>query len=435
MIVVFGSIGWQTIASDKDGTIDVRINGAGYDIATAIAALQAPCRFVTSLSTGRIGDLFRIDIDEVGLEAHIHLSEGLPFSGSITWRKFEKTETFSANSAFNVIFPDSFITGAMMNADYVVCELGFSDNTLNEILTAASNRSIPIVWILRSIHDMERFIQHPEWHTQGLFIAPSATLEWQTSTTASKATLIQGALALSPEGDILWLLEKEVRQGLQLIKKTFDAEHRFASVAAAVINEMSAWQRPLIGAALDCSTAFQEWDAPINTDAADLERKIASFYKNVENLERDALTGILTRGTAEKLLASRMLELPLSMIMVDIDHFKRINDTLGHAEGDKVLVQVAKYIVRAIRQKDVAVRWGGEEFVVFLPNTAEDVATKIAERIRTSFHQIITDIGTLSASLGVSQKTNESVDQWVRRADKRLYAAKKNGRDQVVSSD
>jgi diguanylate cyclase (GGDEF)-like protein len=435
MIVVFGAVGWQTIAREGDGTIDVRINGAGYDVATAIAALQAPCRFVTSLSTGRIGDLFRIDMDEVGLDAHIHPSEGLPFSGSITWQKPKQTEIFSAHPAFKTNYPPTFITGALIGAEYVVCELGFTDATLDAICGAADEREIPLVWILRAADEVERLRANPRWHKHGVFIAPVATLAWENGALEVTNLLTQGALTLSPEGDVVWLLEGSHRRSLPIARATAHPESRFAAVTAAVINEMNAWKRSLTDAAVDCGPAFQEWEDPIYTDAADLERKIASFYKNVENLEHDALTGILTRGTAEKLLASRMLDSPLSMILVDVDHFKRVNDTLGHAEGDKVLIQVAKHLVKEIRKKDVAVRWGGEEFVVFLPGTSEEIAAIIAERIRVSLHQITTEIGSLSASLGVSEKRNESIDQWIHRADTRLYTAKKNGRDQVVAAD
>lgn len=435
MIVVFGAIGWHTIAREDTGTMDVTINGAGYDLATAFASLQVPCRFVTCLPTGRIADLFRMDIEELGLDSHIHPLEGLPFSGSISWQKGVSEQLFRAHPTFGVTFPETFVTGALLDAEYVVCELGFNDETLTTVATAAKQRGIPLMWVVRDDTGWERLAAHPEWQGFGIFVSPAASSSWLVNAGNIHGVQENGAVALSDSGNMLWLINGDNREAIPLAQTTQQPESRFAPVVAAIVNEMQSWQRSLIDATLDCGPSFQDWDDPGYTNAADLERKIASFYKRVESLEHDALTGILTRGTAEKLLASRVLDSPLSMIIVDVDHFKRVNDTLGHAMGDKVLIQVANHLSREIRNKDVAVRWGGEEFVVFLPGTPEEKAAAIAERIRVSLHQITTELGHITASFGVVERKDESVDNWVLRADTRLYAAKHGGRDQVVSYD
>lgn len=435
MIVVFGAIGWHTIARDDTGTMDVCISGAGYDLATAFASLQVPCRFVTALPTGRIADLYRMDIEELGLESQVHPFENLPFSGSISWQRGNAEQVFRAHPAFEATFPETFITGALVNAEYVVCELGFTDDTLSKVAIAAKQRDIPLMWVVRDPNGWERLVAHPEWQGSGIFVSPSATTGWLTHASAIPGVQEHGAVAMSENGNMLWLLNGDNREALPLAQTTQQPEARFTPVVAAIVNEMQSWQRSLIDATLDCGPSFQDWADPGYSNAADLERKIASFYKKVENLEHDALTGILTRGTAEKLLASRVFDNPLSMIIVDVDHFKRVNDTLGHATGDKVLIQVANHLSREIRTKDVAVRWGGEEFVVFLPGTPEEKAAAIAERIRLSLHNITTELGHITASFGVVEKKDESIDNWVLRADTRLYAAKHGGRDRVVSYD
>lgn len=435
MIVVFGAIGWHTIAREDTGAMDVCISGAGYDVATAFASLQVPCRFVTALHTGRIADLYRMDIEELGLDSQIHPLENLPFSGSISWQKGLSEQVFRAHPAFGVSYPETFITGALVNAEYVVCELGFNDETLSTVSLATEQRGLPLMWVVRDKDGWDRLMAHPEWHGSGIFVSPAATTEWLNNNDEHSLVKAHGAVAMSEDGNTLWLNDGERREALPLAQTTQQPEARFAPVVAAIVNEMQSWQRSLIDATQDCGPSFQDWADPGYSNAADLERKIASFYKKVENLEHDALTGLLTRGTAEKLLASRVFDSPLSMILVDVDHFKRVNDTLGHAMGDHVLIKVANVLSREIRTKDVAVRWGGEEFVVFLPGTPEEKAAAIAERIRVSLHQITTELGHITASFGVVEKKDESIDNWVLRSDTRLYAAKHGGRDRVVAYD
>ena len=121
------------------------------------------------------------------------------------------------------------------------------------------------------------------------------------------------------------------------------------------------------------------------------------------------------------------------MILVDVDHFKRVNDTLGHHIGDVVLRQVAGKIAGQTRDKDLAVRWGGEEFVIFLPGCPLERAGQIAERIRGEVRKVSTELGLVTASFGVTERiSRESLEDWFIRTDSCLYAAKNGGRDQVI---
>jgi diguanylate cyclase (GGDEF)-like protein len=125
---------------------------------------------------------------------------------------------------------------------------------------------------------------------------------------------------------------------------------------------------------------------------------------------------------------------PYSLIMVDIDHFKEVNDTFGHPTGDKVLQTFAHILKDNIRQIDHIARWGGEEFMLVLPKTTACNAAIVAESIRHNIqlHSFET-IGKKTASFGIAQiRNSESIETLVDRVDKALYAAKENGRNQVV---
>ena len=130
----------------------------------------------------------------------------------------------------------------------------------------------------------------------------------------------------------------------------------------------------------------------------------------------------------------------LSFMILDIDHFKKINDRFGHSFGDLVLKEFAKILAKKIKNKDLCVRWGGEEFIILLPDTKLEKATDIAQRIRKSVEKtVITDESSennvnISCSIGVTQRDDdETHTATFKRADENLYTAKKSGRNMVIA--
>lgn len=128
---------------------------------------------------------------------------------------------------------------------------------------------------------------------------------------------------------------------------------------------------------------------------------------------------------------------PLSLLLIDIDHFKEYNDTYGHLEGDKVLVRLGQVIKLLLRKMDSAYRYGGEEFTVILPETEIEEAETVAQRIRKAVKKIAFSAEpkskvSITVSIGMTQyQLQEDVKAFVKRADKALYNSKSNGRDQV----
>lgn len=152
----------------------------------------------------------------------------------------------------------------------------------------------------------------------------------------------------------------------------------------------------------------------------------------------DELTGLSNRRSFNEQLAAALSaahrhDYPLSLIMIDLDHFKRVNDTFGHNAGDKVLRAFAELLREMIRTEDVAARWGGEEFIIILPHTTCEAAAALAERIRVACEENSPTMHGLSASFGVTQlQNNENEDSLLRRTDDALYRAKHDGRNRVV---
>jgi diguanylate cyclase (GGDEF)-like protein/hemerythrin-like metal-binding protein len=173
-----------------------------------------------------------------------------------------------------------------------------------------------------------------------------------------------------------------------------------------------------------------------------LEEQSDQLSTMLSELERisstDRLTGLWNRRRLEEGVASEMhrfkrFRFPVSMIIADIDHFKRINDTYGHPVGDGVLRQFARRVQDICRESDQAARFGGEEFVVLCPGTPLRGAAELAGRLRSAIaDETFPEVGAVTASFGVAEcQADESWEGWLRRADAALYRAKQAGRNRV----
>ena len=182
-----------------------------------------------------------------------------------------------------------------------------------------------------------------------------------------------------------------------------------------------------------------------------LKEETASLEKRTEKLEessrRDALTGLFNRAFLDHFLSDTWKSAgsgtsPLSVAFADLDRFKSVNDSHGHAIGDQILIKTAKALLANTRDTDIVARYGGEEFVIVLPNTDEMVVDKIAQRIVAALEQTPFDMGggrelRVTISLGVAthggQHQFDSPGNLIKAADRALYAAKLSGRNRSIA--
>lgn len=176
------------------------------------------------------------------------------------------------------------------------------------------------------------------------------------------------------------------------------------------------------------------------------ELKLAALQKELKLLAlTDPMTKLYNRRYFTKVSAhildmARRDKKDLSLMIMDIDKFKNINDTFGHAVGDEVIIEFAKVLHRQKRNSDVLCRFGGEEFVILLPETNCDGAEVVAEKIRKKTESLSINIDSnttlqFTVSLGISSvfaDNEENIEEALQRADEALYKAKNNGRNQVV---
>jgi diguanylate cyclase (GGDEF)-like protein len=181
-------------------------------------------------------------------------------------------------------------------------------------------------------------------------------------------------------------------------------------------------------------------DCPAIAQIHQLQQQLAQLTDLVHT---DNLTGLynqrfLAGALENEIERTHRTGRPTALLILDLDHFKQVNDTYGHDAGNRVLVETARIVKAHIRRIDMACRFGGEEFVVILPNTDLREAVRVAERIRSGIEaaQVEIENGCISvtASLGVDvfrEEQNDSVQAFISRADSWLYQSKRQGRNRV----
>ena len=178
-----------------------------------------------------------------------------------------------------------------------------------------------------------------------------------------------------------------------------------------------------------------------------MSKNVADLHELDRDLSLDPLTGLRSRGFLEEVVKKSFERIRqetrehrkegVALIFVDLDGFKKVNDTFGHAEGDRVLRRVAGLIKNSLRETDVPARYGGDEFVAFLPNTSEEHAIAAAEHVRKTLaedpelksHEVTASLGVCSSDVS----TAATSEDFIHDADIAAYKAKQGGKNQVVA--
>lgn len=213
----------------------------------------------------------------------------------------------------------------------------------------------------------------------------------------------------------------------------------------STLMEGNAWSGEIIARSKDNAMLYLDASIEPEFDGRDKLIGFTGFYQDITDKKRiellsmtDQLTKIPNRRKFElelerELSRANRYKNSLTLIVIDIDLFKQVNDTYGHQVGDMVLISVAKLIADNIRRSDIIARWGGEEFIIMSTQTALAGALKLAEKVRRLLAAYKMDVvGTITASFGVAEyRQNESAESFFKRADTLLYKAKKAGRNRV----
>ncbi len=193
------------------------------------------------------------------------------------------------------------------------------------------------------------------------------------------------------------------------------------------------------------SITYGRWAELMKLHAHELGELVQVLESNNSRLQQESLTDTLT-GTGNRRMFNQAIESEIgrfyrqemtcfSILLLDIDFFKKINDTRGHPFGDEVLKALCQTVRKILRVSDTFARWGGEEFAILLPGADLNSATTLAERIRKDIEQNPTRSQTITVSIGVAQyRRGESLEMLLQRVDKALYEAKQSGRNRVSAA-
>ncbi|KMY53403.1 hypothetical protein AC623_04885 [Bacillus sp. FJAT-27231] len=221
---------------------------------------------------------------------------------------------------------------------------------------------------------------------------------------------------------IIWLILTKITQPLQQLAHL--AENSSENNRQQDIQNIHAWYYEAIQLKKSLMTSFHI-----------LHERVSDFQQQSST---DPLTGLHNRRSMNDCLAQLVAnELPFSIILFDIDHFKKVNDTHGHAAGDEVLIFLANLMEETTREEDICCRYGGEEFLIVLPQAELPLAQHIAEKLRKRLEETTSPLGkAITISAGAASFPDDAIisDQLLHLADQCLYKAKQTGRNKVITS-
>lgn len=260
---------------------------------------------------------------------------------------------------------------------------------------------------------------------------------------------------LSLSGDDGTVVQGEISKLLQLLRQHADANENFSDVLERARGELheslkAEQVRIIISYLMIENDRMKARTANLQANLETSQRQIERLKSNLATAEAqglsDPLTGLRNRRGFDVVLSAQVAACrdggpPLSLILVDIDHFKAINDRYGHPAGDDVLKWFARILAGSVKGRDTVARYGGEEFAVILPATTVENAVKVAARIKAQLEQQVwqkpgapNTLLRVTASFGVAQiAPGEGTSGLVARADARLYEAKSGGRNRVAA--
>lgn len=229
-----------------------------------------------------------------------------------------------------------------------------------------------------------------------------------------------------PDGELVWL-------NINTSPVTFDENGKAESVVCSFFD---------ITRQLELEEQFEEQLTQISDKSVELEYQKSELERLNSILQElatiDGLTGLKNHRTFQDSLKSELLralryESPLSLALLDVDHFKKFNDDFGHQAGDAVLKAVAKTLEQSVRTTDLVARYGGEEFVVLMPETGPEEAVGLCERLRRAIEALDLGFTNVTASFGISTASSGSTrSSLIQEADAAMYASKRAGRNRVL---
>jgi diguanylate cyclase (GGDEF)-like protein len=449
---VLAKITGDEVAIDKIGRVAIEFGGAACNIATNLAALGLKPRLLTAMQqdspySGIIMAHLRAHGVDVRVVNHDAMQAAI-FSAHIGLDG-EMLSAVSSMPVETVIFPEEVVREAMKGARCAILECNLSGLALNQFAEIAHELSIPVFVASVSEEKSLRVIEidHPMAavfmnRRESAYFGRRVVASTQPSVIANR---LGCDLIVSIDKDGVTVIQKgdEIHVPPHIFEENVHTLGAGDALLAATVAHHVFGKMGLADAVKKAVSFAVKIIGKPNCNAGQghaIEESLISLHRMAT---RDVMTGLVNRREGEQILShahdnALHTGALYSVLMVDIDHFKRVNDTYGHDIGDEAIKTVAGVLSRAVRGFDAACRWGGEEFLCILQGADVNIATTVAERIRVAVENAeIAVVGKVTVSIGVATWCATALDAayFVKAADDGLYEAKQNGRNRVAVAE
>lgn len=438
---------------DKIGEISIEIGGTGCNIAINLQKMGVHTRFMTAMNRSPYSAIIAEHLASSGVEAIIEYQDGLPtaaFCGQID-HGGELMTAVSSMPVDRCSFTESQVTEAMVGAWCAIADCNLAPANLDTIVSVANKLMIP-VYISAVSEEKSLRIQSINGKIDGIFLNKLEMSYLRAHATPSASNLMEMASGLKT----LLVVTRDA-EGVDIAMP----DKQFARVPPPVINGkkihclgagdafMSSTlyhhiygMEPMDKASHSAVSAVKKLLMAGNCNMGE-EHSVERILMRVnDHATKDGMTGLLNRSTVEKKLCNIVTRCgaqggKISVALIDIDHFKSVNDTYGHPAGDEVITRVANVIRQSLRGNDLSGRWGGEEFICVFHGADIQVASSVAARIGKSVENMEGLPRKITVSIGVAefQQDVDDIRSLIKKADKALYLAKQGGRNAVVAAE
>lgn len=437
---------------DQPGEARIEVGGTACNIAINWARMGAAAHLITATDGGALAQMLLEHVRKQGVQVHSEDHEALGvgvFSAHLS-QDGELVSAISHMPVENHEFSEEIFEQALLDADLVIADCNLSAPELSNVALECLARGLPLyvaavseekslrmrhirsmpALVALNLQEATYFLQHAYGDVPGSAIDKARSIAEYMRCACLLTLGEHGAVFADSEGVIWEKPETLAPQGNRLgAGDGFLAAFSFASAVTAGADPRAAMQR-----AMRVASVIAAKNQANLGQARPLEQAFEDLGAKAQS---DPLTGLANRAGARAGIEKRNQTpqaFPLGIILLDIDHFKKVNDTLGHDRGDVAIQGVSDLLKQTIRQGDIASRWGGEEFVCFLPGADLEQTLQIAERIRSSVEQAsILEHWPLTVSVGVSMaRQKDQLDETLKKADEALYQSKGNGRNQIT---
>lgn len=444
----------QYSRSRFSGFTNVSFGGEGYSVATLLNALDTSACLISAINNKPISQLMVDDLSRNKVRSHLLVDDGLPDAVSnYHYKEGKLSSVVITNPNSMAIFSEDFIKRILDKSYSLFLDLNPSIMSCENILSAIKNgnrkKKLKLYISACDSMDVDKLEMFKEFADLIMFSEDSmrqAKISYNCDSLRELTAKMQtDVVVVLEDGNILVCDAK--KEEVSNLKETMKISFRhhivkdknfFRACLINALNNSDVKQVDILALSKDILNNYEELLWRIDVQIEKQNPLESSMRSVIRKAHLDNLTGVLNRHGLDQFLTTPGLDLSsYTMLMIDIDHFKVINDTYGHQTGDEVLAGIANILSSHMRQGDISARFGGEEFICLIRNLSPELADSVANRIRVEIEntKFSSESLNLTVSIGCTAwRKNEVFLDVMERADQLLYKAKDSGRNKVMTN-